>query len=73
MFVVGSVTRVLKPGTEHLPAPEWDTTWPVIFENEEKGFCTDAVTHRDSRADAQIVADRLNKAIEHAPEPAKRK
>jgi hypothetical protein len=60
LFIVGAVTRTIKPGTEQ--EPEWLTHWPVLFESTA-GWCTDAVTKRDSRADAQIVADRLNKAL----------
>jgi hypothetical protein len=61
-FVVSTIQRTLKPGTED--APEWTVAFPVVFENPEKAFCTDAVAHRASREVAQRLADNLNKVLQ---------
>jgi hypothetical protein len=59
MFIVSPVTR-----TRNTEVPtEFTFSWPVAFEQPERGYTTDPVAHKDSREAAQALADALNEVL----------
>lgn len=62
MFVVAPVTRVHQPATNDTPEG-FSTFYPVVFEDEAQGYAHPPVAQKNSRADAQELAEALNAVL----------
>lgn len=60
MFVVATVARKTVPGGENRPT---DRHFPIVFEDDETPNCSSPIAHRDTRGEAQKLADALNKVL----------
>lgn len=59
MFVVAPVARKVDPENPG----QYGRHFPVVFEDDEQPNSTGPIAHRDTREDAQKLADALNKAM----------
>lgn len=59
MFVVAPVTRKVLPDNPN----EYGRHFPIVFEDDELPHSSAPIVHRDTREDAQKLADALNKAL----------
>lgn len=62
MFVVGTIVRTRDINAQ--PDEQLVLHWPVVFENTERGFNTDAIAQKGSREEAQKLADALNAVLD---------
>lgn len=60
MFEVGTVIRTADPVPE---TGAYGRRFPIIYEEDDSPNSTGPIAYRDTREDAQKLADALNKAL----------